>query len=472
MAALSNLKECPPLSMISDLALRQAHSPELQRYPQIRLSSELMASHTAAGQRFYGGQSFLPVEEGVLKRITRIFFDAGFWESLEEARSAKTREQAPVIAQAGDYIAQILSLVNTLKLKIFPHTQGLGAERIAQFVETGDWLNSNVRCLAWHLHIFKLAVAGLDDVVRIYTKDSNAAAAAVLKSPVQTEITCMAWRPLCAAQIVIGCRQGLCFWKVETSMHLGRSNAPSHIFRHPSNLPITSLQWNKDGTQLATTSIGDRSIIIWQPDSALLQPLKRLGPPCSLLKWSPDNDWLFSATVDRVFRVWNCHNRWTTERWVCGNGGYVQTACWSPCGRFLLFVSSTEPILYRLQFVQHTLLSSYSDEKEVLPIADLNACTTCIDPNSPLIGGHAQQMAWDPHGNYLVITFKSTNSIAVFRTFIQKFDLNISAAYSLSGETAAERPSFICFQPLYKENDRSVLTIAWSSGRIQYHAFD
>ncbi|KAH8238343.1 hypothetical protein KR032_004491 [Drosophila birchii] len=470
MAALRNLKECPPLSTISDLPPWQTH-PELQSYPQIRLNSELMASHMAAGQRFYG-QSFLPVEEGVLKRITRIFFDAGFLESLEEARSAQSREQAPLIARAGDFIAQILGLVNGLKLKVFPHTQGLSAERIAQFAETGDWLNSNIRCLAWHLHVFKLAVAGLDDVVRIYTKYSNEAAAAVLKSPLQTEITCMAWRPLTAAQIVIGCRQGLCFWKVESAMHLGRMNAPSQIFRHPANLPITSLQWNKDGTLLATTSIGDRSVIVWQTDNARMQALKRLGPPFSLLKWSPDNDWLFAATVDRVFRVWNCHNRGTTERWVCGKGGYVQTACWSPCGRFLLFVSSAEPILYRLQYVQQSLVNSSSDEKEVLPIADLNACITGLDANSPLIGGHAQQMAWDPHGNYLVITFKSTNSIAVFRTFIQKFDLNISAAYSLSGETAAERPSFISFQPLYKENDSSVLTIAWSSGRIQYHAFD
>lgn len=138
MAALSNLKQCPPLSLLSDLAHRNNNTPELRHYPQIRLNSELMAAYTAAGQRFYGAsQSFVPVDEGVLKRITRTFFDAGFWESLEEARSAKSREQAPLIARAGDYIAQILGLANGVKLKIFPHTQELSAERIAQFVETG-----------------------------------------------------------------------------------------------------------------------------------------------------------------------------------------------------------------------------------------------------------------------------------------------------------------------------------------------
>ncbi|XP_017099572.1 aladin [Drosophila bipectinata] len=465
MAALSNLKQCPPFSNLSDLSLR--HNPaELERYPVISLQNEI--STNAASHRYYGTQSFVAVDERVLKRITRTFFDGGFWEALAEARSTRSREQAPRVALVGDWIDKFLGLAGGLKLKIFPHTQQLSGEVIAQFVETRDWLNSDVRYVAWHCHYFKLAVAGVDDVVRIYSK--NVKQPIVLKSPSQTDITCMAWRPLCSGEIVIGCRQGLCFWNVDNSLQLGRANAPSQSFRHPSNLPITSMQWNKDGTLLATSSIGDRSITIWQPDNRTMQSLNRLGPPGALIKWSPENDWLFAGTVDRVFRVWNCNNKWTTERWVCGPGGHVQTACWSPCGRFLLFVSSTEPILYRLQFVQQSMLQASAEEKEVLPIADLNACS--IDASQTLIGGPAQQLAWDPHGNYLVVTFKSTNSIAVFRTFIQKFDLQISAAYFLSGETPAEHPSFICFQPLYRDNDRSVLTIAWSSGRVQYYAFD
>jgi len=51
------------------------------------------------------------------------------------------------------------------------------------------------------------------------------------QSPSQTQITCMSWRPLCSAEIVIGCRQGLCFWEVDSSLHLGRTNAPSKVFK-------------------------------------------------------------------------------------------------------------------------------------------------------------------------------------------------------------------------------------------------
>ncbi|EDW81983.1 uncharacterized protein Dwil_GK25372 [Drosophila willistoni] len=466
MAALTNLKQCPPVSMLPDLALRHNHIPELDRYPKINLKNEIFNHNT--GQRFVGGQRFMSVNESVLKRITRTFFDAGFLECLAEARNEATRQQAPWIGKAGDHLAHLLGFLGSLKQKVFPYIQEVGEERIAQYMETRDWATCDVRCLAWHRHSFRLAVVGGDDAVRIYLKSTNANPT-VLKSPSQTQITCLEWRPLCPAEIVIGCRQGLCFWIVDNNVQLGRTTMPTQTFKHPANLPITSLQWNKNGNLLATSSIGDRSILIWEPDSGQMQVLKRLGPPGSLVKWSPDNDWLFASTVDRVFRVWNCYNEWTTERWVCGNGGTVQTACWSPCGRFLLFVSTSEPILYRLQFVPQQMLKS-TDDKEVLPIADLNACS--LDGNQTLIGGPVQQLAWDPHGNYLVITFKTTNCIAVFRTFIQKFDLQISAAYYLSGETATEYPTYICFQPLYNDNDRSVLTIAWSSARIQYYAFD
>lgn len=112
-----------------------------------------------------------------------------------------------------------------------------------------------------------------------------------------------------------------------------------------------------------------------------------------------------------------------------------------------------------------------ADDKEVLPVADLNACSL-DSSNQTFIGGTAQQLVWDPHGKYVVITFKSTNSIAIFRTYIQKYDLQISGGYYLNGQSPSEYPSFISFQPLNKDNDRSVLTIGWSTGRIQFYGLD
>lgn len=133
------------------------------------------------------------------------------------------------------------------------------------------------------------------------------------------------------------------------------------------------------------------------------------------------------------------------------------------------FSMETELLLY-LRFCFH-VSTAKADDKEVLPIADLNACSL-DSSNHKFIGGTAQQLVWDPHGKYVVITFKSTNSIAIFRTYIQKYDLQISGGYYLNGQSPSEYPSFVSFQPLNKDNDRSVLTIGWSTGRIQFYGLD
>lgn len=85
--------------------------------------------------------------------------------------------------------------------------------------------------------------------------------------------------------------------------------------------------------------------------------LKRVGPPCSLLKWSPDGAFLFSGTVSNVFRVWSANKKWSPERWTVA-GATIQSACWSPCSTFLIFVTSEDPILYRLQFFEEKLFAS------------------------------------------------------------------------------------------------------------------
>lgn len=134
MASLSVLKQFPQESSPTGRGHRYNYSSDLDHYPVINIKSELLST---SAQRFtIGGQSFIPVEsESVPKRISRTFFDGGFWESLAEARSEKTRQQAPLISNTADKIYFLLELYKTLKLKVFPHTEELSADRIAQYAE-------------------------------------------------------------------------------------------------------------------------------------------------------------------------------------------------------------------------------------------------------------------------------------------------------------------------------------------------
>lgn len=87
------------------------------------------------------------------------------------------------------------------------------------------------------------------------------------------------------------------------------------------------------------------------------------------------------------------------------------------------------------------------------------------------IGGQPQSIAWDENGHYLAVIFKDSNCVAIFSTSLQKFNLNISPSCFLTGAVDDEYPSYICFQSKNPKNKDSVLTIGWSSGRIQYFPF-
>lgn len=69
--------------------------------------------------------------------------------------------------------------------------------------------------MRWHPKCFKLAVATSDDSVRIYTKDL--ANTTILKNGHQKLITSLAWRPLTASELAVGCYNGVILWKLDPS---------------------------------------------------------------------------------------------------------------------------------------------------------------------------------------------------------------------------------------------------------------
>lgn len=118
--------------------------------------------------------------------------------------------------------------------------------------------------------------------------------------------------------------------------------------------PISSLEFNRDGSLLVSVSLSDPNAILWDVDSNRNIPLKRIGMPCALAKWAPNNQRLFTSTLGSVFRVWQT-NKFTSERWIIPSGGSIQSAAWSPCSNYLLFVTTNDTILYSLCFLDEQL---------------------------------------------------------------------------------------------------------------------
>lgn len=128
-------------------------------------------------------------------------------------------------------------------------------------------------------------------------------------------------------------------------------------------------------------------------------------------------------------------------------------------------MSETYPINNRNSFTQNVFLDS-STAKQALPVADLSL----INVGSAQVGGRPQSIAWDPVGRRLAVTFKDSGSVAIFLTSINRTKLSIAPDCLLVG-MGAEVPSFICFQEHYKKKPDTVLTIGWSSGRVQFFPF-
>lgn len=378
--------------------------------------------------------------------------------------------QLSIFSPLSGGILKVMNYGNRVRMFFNPHLKEIGIENYDNFSQVRQWKNSAVRYLTFHPQFFKIAIASGDDTIRIYTNDENSVIP-LLKHGQQKSIFCLAWRPY-SLTLAVGCQSGFLVWTIDPNSNITRPLSQAVHFRHENHFPVTSLEFNHNGTLLATASFNDNSILIWDIDKNQCTPLRKASVPFLNLQWNVDGSFIFSSTVGNIFRLFNCET-WNSEKWSTSNG-HVQSFQWSPCGKFLLFVTSEDPVLYCLGFADEPLLFNKSkteiqQPQRALPVADLSEI--CIENYEA--GGVAQQIAWN--GKYLAISFKNTNSIAIFQTTVRQHHLHILPMFFVCG-LGAEFPSFISFQPNYKKNVafncvENVLTIAWSSGRIQFHPF-
>ncbi|CAI5772220.1 F-box-like/WD repeat-containing protein TBL1X isoform X1 [Podarcis lilfordi] len=74
----------------------------------------------------------------------------------------------------------------------------------------------------------------------------------------------------------------------------------------PSNKDVTSLDWNTDGTLLATGSY-DGFARIWTEDGNLASTLGQHKGPIFALKWNKKGNYILSAGVDKTTIIWDAH---------------------------------------------------------------------------------------------------------------------------------------------------------------------
>lgn len=176
----------------------------------------------------------------------------------------------------------------------------IGSGSVADIAATRDWNTALIRCLAWHPHCSRLALATRDDRIRIFS--SGTQSVAVLRHGGQKSVCSMSWRPHAGRELAAACCGGVLVWTIELG---AASYSLSHatFLRQRNHAPVTGVAWHPQGDLLVSCSPNDLNIIVWDVAREIGIPLKRLGGggQC-ILRWSSCGAKLLAATCRTVFR--------------------------------------------------------------------------------------------------------------------------------------------------------------------------
>ncbi|XP_054400262.1 cAMP-dependent protein kinase catalytic subunit PRKX-like isoform X1 [Pongo abelii] len=132
----------------------------------------------------------------------------------------------------------------------------------------------------------------------------------------------------------------------------------------PSNKDVTSLDWNTNGTLLATGSC-DGFARIWTEDGNLASTLGQHKGPIFALKWNRKGNYILSAGVDKTTIIWDAHTGEGKQQFPFHSGtgtfGRVHLVKEKTAKHFFALKVMSIPDVIRLKQEQHV-----HNEKSVL----------------------------------------------------------------------------------------------------------
>ncbi|XP_040563476.1 aladin [Lepeophtheirus salmonis] len=350
-------------------------------------------------------------------------------------------------------ISEVLQVFSQIKDSLSPYPSVEPLTFIERYSSTRDWKNSPIRALRWHPQTSKIAVALSDDSIQIHCL--SLIVSPILKYKLQKSVSCLAWRPFSSSELAVGTESGILIWVVDPSSVVARPSASCVTKLSPGReLPISSLEYDPSGQYLLACSPSEKDITIWntwKEDYVILRRFSSGGYHTA--SWSPCGRFAFTASTSNKIRLWNVNQHWSDEVWNIQNG-YVNSAVWSPCGKYLLFSTSEASQLFCITFG-----SSGESASAAVPIVELT-----FDEED--FKGQVQSIKWDNIGERLAVGFHNSDLIALFCSSNRPI-LSLSLIGLIRGEPE-EYPIGMDFHYRLKETDSTILTIGWSSGRIQH----
>lgn len=192
---------------------------QIKQHPKINVTKDLH-HHRLSDENI---TLYVDVEDNLLKKVTSVWYKQGFLEALSVAADPTINRDSQILAITATYALKIANLLTTLRYFMQPHLKDIGPKIVANYSRTRNWSSSPVKCLAWHPHTTKIALATADDNVRVYC--SEVPFVPTLKCKAQGHVSSLSWRPYSASEIAVGCEQGVIVWTVD----------PNSMFTKPSS---------------------------------------------------------------------------------------------------------------------------------------------------------------------------------------------------------------------------------------------
>lgn len=249
-------------------------------------------------------------------------------------------------------------------------------------------------------------MATLDDVIQMYETSSREWSNTSLWHESQKGVSCIAWEPLSAHNLAIGCEQGVVLWRRPgvADRAQGMTGLKPELLSNSRHFPVVTIAWAPNGRHLVTGSPNDPALYVW--DAAAGESMRvvrgRYGGTGQVL-WSPDGHFVYQSTVGElagsyVMRLWNTED-WNCDQWSSPTGRY-KTAVWSNDGTALLFGIEGQSQIYALIKRLSSVLSIWPDDAIILTDATPRGME-----RRPL-----QQLAWCPQSMRLVATFAASHN--------------------------------------------------------------
>uniref|UniRef100_A0A8C4E4P6 TBL1X/Y related 1 n=1 Tax=Dicentrarchus labrax TaxID=13489 RepID=A0A8C4E4P6_DICLA len=181
----------------------------------------------------------------------------------------------------------------------------------------------------------------------------------------------------------------------------------------PSNKDVTSLDWNSEGTLLATGSY-DGFARIWTKDGNLASTLGQHKGPIFALKWNKKGNFILSAGVDKTTIIWDAHTGEAKQQFPFHSAPALDVD-WQSNNTFAS--CSTDMCIHVCKLGQDRPIKTFQGHT----VSGYLLQQTPLHPSLLPLQNEVNAIKWDPTGNLLASC--SDDMTASFDSTVRLWDV-------------------------------------------------